>query len=260
MPHGKNDERMREDIGLDVPPKLTVRTVLRELRGVFIFIAVISAAYIGFRLSPWYGAFTVTELEEYLRSLGYLAVPIHILCFVILPLFIFPITPLCLAGGALFGTGVGFVISAVGFMLNSWAGFLISKSMFRRRIERLVRGRGVIIDKGISTHGILSTFLIRFFPFTPAGFQNYLVGLSGVSFRHFTIGSLLGGMPWVFALVFLGGAFFTDRAPVFLSAVLLFLFICVVSLTITFYNRDKILGKTSKNKHNTLRTKKKELT
>jgi uncharacterized membrane protein YdjX (TVP38/TMEM64 family) len=72
------------------------------------------------------------------------------------------------------------------------------------------------------------------------------VGLSGVSFRHFTIGSLLGGMPWVFVLTFLGGAFFTDRAPVFLSSILLFLFICVVSLIVTFYNRDKILGRIQK--------------
>ena len=61
-----------------------------------------------------------------------------------------------------------------------------------------------------------------------------------------SIGSILGGMPWVFVLVFLGGALFTDRAPVFLSSILLFLFICVVSLIVTFYNRDKILGKTSK--------------
>jgi len=246
MQHEKSDKGAGSDIGLDVPQKLTVRTVIRELRGVLIFIAIITAVYVGFRLSPWYGAFTVAEMEAYLRSLGYLAIPIHIVCFVILPLFIFPITPLCIAGGALFGTGMGFVISAIGFILNSWAGFFISKSMFRKRIERLVRGRGVTIDRGISTHGVLSTFLIRFFPFTPAGFQNYLVGLSGVSFRHFTIGSILGGMPWVFVLVFLGGAFFTDRASVFLSAVLLFLFICVVSLIITFYNRDRILGKTPK--------------
>ena len=246
MQHGKNDEATVRDVGRDVPPKLTVRVVLKELRGVCIFIMLISSVYVGFRISPWYGAFTVDELEGYLRSLGYLAIPIHITCFVILPLFIFPITPLCMAGGALFGTGMGFVISAVGFILNSWTGFLISKSMFRKRIERLVRGRGVTIDRGIASHGIISTFLIRFFPFTPAGFQNYLVGLSGVSFRHFTIGSILGGMPWVFVLVFLGGALFTDRAPVFLSSVLLFLFICVVSLIVTFYNRDKILGKTSK--------------
>ena len=245
MQHGKCDEGTGQDIRLDIPSKLTVGTVLRELRGVLIFIGIISAVYVGFRLSPWYGSFTVAEIEEFLRSLGYLAIPIHIICFVILPLFIFPITPLCMAGGALFGTGMGFVFSAIGFILNSWAGFLISKSMFRKRIERLVRGRGVTIDRGIASHGIISTFLIRFFPFTPAGFQNYLVGLSGVSFRHFTIGSILGGMPWVFVLVFLGGALFTDRAPVFLSSVLLFLFICVVSLIVTFYNRDKILGKTS---------------
>ena len=246
MQHEMSDEGKEPDIGLDIPPKLTVRVIFRELRGVLIFIAIISAVYVGFRLSPWYGAFTVAELEVHLRSLGCLAIPIHIACFVILPLFIFPITPLCMAGGALFGTGMGFVISTIGYMLNSWAGFFISKSMFRKRIERLVRGRGVNIDRGISTHGILATFLIRFFPFTPAGFQNYLVGLSGVKFRHFTIGSLLGGMPWVFALVFLGGAFFTDRAPVFLLSILLFLFICVVSFIVTFYNRDKILGKTSK--------------
>ncbi|MBN1883532.1 MAG: TVP38/TMEM64 family protein [Deltaproteobacteria bacterium] len=260
MQHGKNDEGGGQDIGLGVPSKLTVGFVLRELRGVFIFIAVISAVYVGFRFSPWYGAFTVAEFDEHLRSLGYLAMPIHIVCFVILPLFIFPITPLCVAGGVLFGTGLGFVISAVGYILNSWAGFLISKSMFRKRIERLVRGRGMDIDKGIASHGILSTFLIRFFPFTPAGFQNYLVGLSGVGFRHFTIGSILGGIPWVFVLVFIGGAFFTDRASVFLSSILLFLFICVVSLIITFYNRDKILGKTSKNGHSHVRTHNEERT
>jgi len=246
MPHENIDGGTGRDIDPDVPPKLTFRAIVRELRGVLIFIAVVSAVYIGFRFSPWYGAFTVSEIEAYLRSLGFLAVPIHIVCFVILPLFIFPITPLCMAGGALFGTGMGFVISAVGFILNSWAGFAISKSMFRKRIERLVRGRGVTIDRGIAEHGILSTFLIRFFPFTPAGFQNYLVGLSGVSFRHFTIGSLLGGMPWVFVLTFLGGALFAERTTVFLSSILLFLFICVVSLIVTFYNRDKILGRTQK--------------
>jgi|GEM_PF-2076025 len=249
MQQRDNSEGTGQNIGPDIPSKLTFRTLLRELRGVLVFFVVISTVYIGFRLSPWYGAFSVEEIEMYLRSLGPLAIPIHIICFVILPLFIFPITPLCMAGGALFGTGLGFVISAVGFILNSWAGFFISRSVFRKRIVRLVRGRGMTVDKGIADHGIISTFLIRFFPFTPAGLQNYLVGLSGVKFRHFTIGSLLGGMPWVFVLVFVGGAFFTDRSMVFILSILLFLFICVVSLIVTFYNRDKILGKTSKKEH-----------
>jgi uncharacterized membrane protein YdjX (TVP38/TMEM64 family) len=254
MQKGDNSEGAGQDIGLDLPSKLTVCTILRELRGVLVFFTVISAVYIGFRLSPWYGAFTVEEIEVYLRSLGPLAIPIHIICFVILPLFIFPITPLCIAGGALFGTGLGFAISAFGFILNSWTGFFISRSVFRKRIVRLVRGKGMTVDKGIADHGILATFFIRFFPFTPAGLQNYLVGLSGVKFRHFTIGSLMAGMPWVFVLVFMGDAFFTDRAIVFLSSILLFLFICVVSLIVTFYNRDKILGKKSKKEHAPVQT------
>jgi uncharacterized membrane protein YdjX (TVP38/TMEM64 family) len=219
-----------------------LRLVLRELKGLFIFFLVLAGVYVLFHFSPLYETYSVESLRELLGGLGGWAVPVFLVSYIILPLFLFPIYPLSMVSGAVFGTVSGFLLSATGYMLSAWLAFFLARGMFREKIVGVVSGRGIRIDRGLSRNGVLVTFLLRFVPVTPVGLQSYAVGLSGIGFARYTLGTALGGLVWVFVFVLMGDSLVKPDSLEFFTSVALWSTLFLVSILVLIKNRTVFTG------------------
>ena len=104
---------------------------------------------------------------------------------------------------------------------------------------KVVSGRGLVIDEKLASNGILVTFLLRFVPVSPVGLQNYVAGLSGITWTQYTIGTILGGLPWVFIFVYMGDSLLRPGSSEFLVSVSLWLLMFLVSVLILIKSKDK---------------------
>jgi uncharacterized membrane protein YdjX (TVP38/TMEM64 family) len=110
-----------------------------------------------------------------------------------------------MAAGALFGVVGGFALSSAGLLLGALAAFGLSRSTFRARIERAMRGKSQLrnLDAALGRDGWRLVCLLRASPLTPFVATSYLLGLSAVSLRDYMLGTL-AALPALLGYVSLG--------------------------------------------------------
>lgn len=101
-----------------------------------------------------------------------------------------------LAGGALFGWGVGFLLSSLGLIIGSVIAFWLGRYFGKPLVIRMVglktyeRYEGVVARKGIWV-----LFLIFLIPFFPDDALCLLAGMTAISFPLFTLLVVIGRLP-----------------------------------------------------------------
>lgn len=134
-----------------------------------------------------------------------------ILLITILPLFGFPISPLYIASGVIYGILLGLLLSFIGSALNIAIGYWIAKSLFRKPFLRLMSKKkygDLTIGKN-DQNGVI--FLVRILPGIPIWAQNYLLGLLKVSFKNYFLISLPIQMIWCILFVITSGAIYQNN-------------------------------------------------
>jgi uncharacterized membrane protein YdjX (TVP38/TMEM64 family) len=118
---------------------------------------------------------------------------------------IVPASLVGIAAGALFGVADGFAISAAGLLFGALAAFGLSRSAFRGRVERAMRGKNQLrnLDAALGRDGWRLVFLLRASPLTPFVATSYLLGLSAISLRDYMLGTL-AALPALLGYVSLG--------------------------------------------------------
>lgn len=116
--------------------------------------------------------------------------------------------------GVLFTTGAGFVFGVVegslyivvGTTLGAVSAFLIARHAFGERASAFVlsRSRLHLVREELTSEGWKIVLLTRLVPFFPSKLANYFFGLTPVRLGHFTLGSLLGFIPFSVHNVYLG--------------------------------------------------------
>lgn len=148
-------------------------------------------------------------VDEALGSLQQLGAPvwlglaalqlIAVLCGVV------PASVIGMATGALYGLWFGFTLAGLSTFAGAVLAFWLSRSLFRPLIERLVRQRGWVqdLDTALGQDAWRLVCLLRVSPVMPFVATSYLLGLSSVSLRDYTIGTL-ASLPALFGYVALG--------------------------------------------------------
>lgn len=108
------------------------------------------------------------------------------------------------AGGALFGLWAGAGLSLVAALIGAVISFGLGRLLGREAVDRFIRGRLARVDGLLTNRGLSAVLLVRLVPLVPYIAINYASGLSGVKFRHYTVGSALGMMPGSLAYAALG--------------------------------------------------------
>ncbi len=117
-----------------------------------------------------------------------------------------PSAILTLAAGFVFGVREGVVLVSIGSVFGSAAAFLVARFCARewlnRRIGHLPRFRA--LDTATRQDGFFIVFLTRLSPLLPFNLLNYCLGLTGVRFRDFVLGTWVGMLPVIAFYVYLG--------------------------------------------------------
>jgi uncharacterized membrane protein YdjX (TVP38/TMEM64 family) len=154
----------------------------------------------------WWELFTDRErLQEAVRSTGSLAPAAFVLLLVVQAVLApLPAPALAAAGGYLFGTAEGFILTWLGALLGGVLCFVLSRILGRRFVERSTRLRG--LDRYVEEHGAIVVFIFRLIPLISFDVISYAAGLTDLSFWRFLVATALGMAPGTFVFVYLGGA------------------------------------------------------
>ncbi|GLZ75744.1 hypothetical protein Afil01_05510 [Actinorhabdospora filicis] len=124
-----------------------------------------------------------------------------------------PRTVLSFASGLLFGWLPGFGYAMAGALLGASAGFAVGRLMGREYVDarlaawselesgqkgRLgiwVRQKLALADGWLAKRGVMGVWILRTIPIAHYGVTSYACGTSGVRYRHYFIGTLVGSIP-----------------------------------------------------------------
>ncbi len=145
------------------------------------------------------------KLRRTVEGAGALAPAVFVLLLVaqavLAPL---PAPALAFAGGYLFGTFWGFVLTWLGALLGGVLCFAIARSLGREYVARSTRLEG--LDRRVEEHGAAIVFVLRLIPVISFDVISYAAGLTGLSFGRFFAATALGMAPGTFVFVYAGGA------------------------------------------------------
>lgn len=128
-----------------------------------------------------------------------------ILFFNIATLFCIPASLLALRAGYVFGTGLGTVYVLVAAILGAILAFLMGRYLTRHRVQRKLQDndRFRAIAHAVKKEGWKIVLLTRLSPIFPFNLTNYAFGLTQISLKHYSVGSL-GILPGTFLYTYMG--------------------------------------------------------
>jgi uncharacterized membrane protein YdjX (TVP38/TMEM64 family) len=127
---------------------------------------------------------------------------LHLLQVVIAPI---PGQLLGMAAGYLYGVLWGTVISITGLALGSWIAIWLGRRLGRPFVERMASPDFIqLLDRVAKRHGLWAFFLVFFLPFLPTDVGCFVSGLTPLPIVGLVILSILGRLPGVLLLNWLG--------------------------------------------------------
>lgn len=117
----------------------------------------------------------------------------------------FPFPLVAAAGGVLFGTLEGTLLSIVGGTLGALLAFLIARHAASDSVLALVGDRFRALLEAIERRGFVAVLYARIFPGVPRDVANYAFGLTRVPIGAFALATVIGIAPRAFAYTALGG-------------------------------------------------------
>ncbi|MBD2628706.1 TVP38/TMEM64 family protein [Anabaena variabilis FACHB-164] len=153
--------------------------------------------------------FNLTEIIKnalyWIDSLGTIGAIAFIGIYIIATIAFLPAAILTLGAGVVFGVFWGSIYVFVGATLGAIAAFLIGRYVARNWVDKKIAGNKqfAAIDKAVSKKGFKIVFLTRLSPLFPFNLLNYALGITGVSFKDYFLGSV-GMIPGTIMYVYIG--------------------------------------------------------
>lgn len=179
-------------------------------------LAVVAAALVGIRMA---GVPTSAgEVRAALADLGPWAVAALLGAFLVRPLFLLPITPLWIGAGALFGWVEGTLAALLGTSLGAALGFGVARRMGRGAVGGTIRSRTPRWARMSEERGLTTVLALQLTPVMPHDLINGMAGVSGMPYRAFAVGSLLGTLPIIAVYAYVGQAVWAIPSAEFWAA------------------------------------------
>jgi len=116
-------------------------------------------------------------------------------------ILIVPITVLITLTLLIYGSFQGAVFAILGVTVSCAITYWLGRIMGRETIRRLAGNTLNKLSRRLGKRGILSTFIIRLIPVAPYSIVNMVAGASHIRFFDFMVGTILGMLPGIFAIV-----------------------------------------------------------
>lgn len=144
------------------------------------------------------------EIKSYVNSFGILSPIAYVVILTVLPLLFFPDSVLVIAGGMIFGLGKGIILTSIGSFLGASVSFYISRILGQKIVNKFIKGKWVNFDKFSKQSGLLVILMLRLIPLFPFKVVSYSAGLTNMSFKDFTIATVIGSIPGIVVYTNLG--------------------------------------------------------
>jgi len=177
----------------DSPPRRWPAVARLLVLAALIAVAVVFLARAGLFSDPRHALATLRAV----RSHWWIA-PVFVLTYAALTTVAFPGGALTLAGGALFGLGLGSLLNWTGAVLGACTAYGFARLVGGRAVETLL-GRHASalrqLREGGGGHGFWSIFRLRLIPLVPFNALNIASGIARVPFRSYALATALGIIP-----------------------------------------------------------------
>ena len=155
------------------------------------------AAFLGARAA---GLFEYTDMGRLaaavreLRERPFIA-PLFVAAYTVATMLALPGSVLTIAGGAIFGSSLGFLLNWLGASLGAIGAYWIARTLGMDAVRRLVGSRIGQLDRLAGSHGFTTVLRLRLIPVVPFNLLNFAAGLAGVPFRDYALGTVIGLVP-----------------------------------------------------------------
>ena len=112
-----------------------------------------------------------------------------------------PVTLMIIATVLVFGTWLGLLYALAGSWMSAVAVFSLGRWMGRQTVRRFAGSLINRLSRKLSEAGLLTVITFRIVPVAPFSVINLIAGVSEIRWRDFALGTLVGMLPGVIAVV-----------------------------------------------------------
>ena len=152
------------------------------------------------------GGIDPEQLRVVLKRAGVWAPILYIGIYVIATALVLPSTVLNLLGGAFFGPWLGTLWTSLAAVIAAVITFAFTRTIGQEWVARKLGNKLQAMDVELQQGGVYYIFAIRLLPIIPYGLVNFAAGLTSISLRDYTLGTILGTVPGVLPFVLLGSS------------------------------------------------------
>lgn len=124
--------------------------------------------------------------------------------YVVGALVVFPRVLLTVQTALIFGPLLGGAYALLGSLTGALVTYWLGRALGRHTVRRLTGRRINRLTLRLARSGTLAVAAVRAVPLAPATVVSLVCGAAGVRFRHFFLGTLLGSLPGLLALIAFG--------------------------------------------------------
>ncbi len=124
--------------------------------------------------------------------------------YIVGALVVFPRVLLTLQTALIFGPVLGPAYALLGNLFGTTVPYGLGRALGRHTVRRLTGRRINRLSLPLARSGTLAVAAVRAVPLAPATVVSLVCGAAGVRFRHFILGTLLGSLPGLLALIAFG--------------------------------------------------------
>ena len=139
------------------------------------------------------------------RAVPYIHV-VFVLVYIVVATFGLPATPFTLAGGILFGTGLGSVLNWMGATLGATGTYLLARLLGGDALRGLLGGQAARLDLLAGKKGFSTLFRLRLLPVIPFNALSFTAALSGIGLRPYVAATGLGILPGTIIYTYFAGS------------------------------------------------------
>lgn len=161
--------------------------------------------WLAFFLSAVFYGPSLGQIRNWVDSAAMSGPLLYLGLYVVAVFALLPRPALNVAGGLLFGMGLGLFLATVGGVLSALVQFLFARhvagEVVASRLPESVRGK---LDTLAGYRGLSAAVQVRLIPVIPYQAINYGFGLTRIRTWHFVLGTFVGSLPVTAAFVLVG--------------------------------------------------------
>lgn len=128
---------------------------------------------------------SLENAQQIIKDFKFLAPVVFIVLYSIAPVFFIPITPLSVTAGILFGLWYGTFLTTIGASIGACIAFLVSRYLMKEWVDHKSPARVMLVQEKVQKEGWKFIAISRVTPIFPFNVQNYVFGLTNISFKTF---------------------------------------------------------------------------